>query len=136
MSERDFALTQRVYYEHTDHGRVVYHADYLKFFERARTEWLRELGFDQSKLERSDSIVFVVHHMDIHFRKPARFDDLLQVDVHVLNIGRASMDVAQRISRDNVLLCTAEVGVACVAVDSLKPCPIPEILRRKLNHAY
>jgi acyl-CoA thioester hydrolase len=107
----------RVYYEDTDFSGVVYHASYLRFLERGRTEWLRALGIEQSVLAAAgaQSVGFVVRHMDIDFRRPARMDDLLSVETEVRRIGGASLELAQRLLRGAELLVTADVKIGCVA---------------------
>src|SRR3990170_7209247 len=104
-----FSIPIRVYYEDTDAGNVVYYANYLKFMERARTEWLRDLGFEQDELLRRDGVVFAVRSARLEFLKPARFNDLLQATVQVTRRGKASITFAQEIRRDELALCEGEV---------------------------
>ena len=122
----------RVYYEDTDLGGVVYHANYLRFMERARTEWLRSLGFEQDNLRDHHGILFVVVEAEVVFRRPARFNDELAVSVEVRRSGRASLGFYQEVRRasaDNQLLCAGEIRVACIDADTFKPRPLPgEIL--------
>ncbi len=121
----------RVYYEDTDAGGVVYYANYLRFMERARTEWLRHLGFEQDELARDPGVLFAVRSASLEFLKPARFNDLLEVTAEVRERGRASLTFAQQVRRHNDVLCAGEVRVACLQAQSFSPGPIPpEILSR------
>jgi len=115
----------RVYWEDTDAGGVVYYANYLKFMERARSEWLRALGFDQNQLWNERGIVFVVRQATIEYLKPARYDDLLSVSARLKQASRASLVMSQTIERDE-LLGTAEVTLVCVNAQSFKPARIPD----------
>lgn len=115
----------RVYYEDTDAGGVVYHSQYLNFLERARTEWLRHLGYEQTTLRDELQIVIVVHSLDIQFKKPARFNDYLTVNLSILDLGRSSIQFAQKILRNDETLIEAKVRVACVNTDTFKPTGIP-----------
>ncbi len=128
-----FFIPVRVYYEDTDTGNVVYYANYLKFMERARTEWLRALGFEQDELSRRDGILFAVRSAKIEFLKPARFNDLLQATVQIAKRGKASITFAQQIRRESLTLCEGEVKVACLDAATFAPCPIPERLRARLD---
>ncbi len=119
-----FSWPVRVYWEDTDAGGVVYYANYLKFMERARSEWLRALGFDQSRLRDELGLVFVVHKVLIEYLKPARFDDLLTVTARLEHANRASLVMRQTIERDG-LLGRAEVTLACVQAQTFKPARIP-----------
>ena len=122
-----FCWPVRVYYEDTDAGGIVYYANYLKFFERARTEWLRQLGFNQELL-REQGILFVVREINAKYKQPARLDDELQVSVVVEKMGKASFNIAQtvyRISADGEqVLVTGNVSIACINSDG-KPRAIP-----------
>ena len=132
----DFSWPVRVYYEDTDNGGVVYYANYLKFMERARSEWLRHLGFEQSVLMREDRVLFPVSRLTIEYLKPARFEDLLSVGVEIERRGRATLNLVQRIRRAAVaseLLCRGKVRIACVDADSLQPRPIPTSIIRRLG---
>lgn len=115
------ALKIRVYYEDTDAGGVVYYANYLKYFERARTEWLRRLGINQSRLATTERRVFVVKNVEIQYRKPARLDDELTVQTRVSHLGRASIRFEQRALRGDDLLSQATVTVCCVDAASFRP---------------
>jgi len=106
----------------------VYHGAYLNFFERARTEWLRSLGFDQPGLQRRFGVMFIVRAMDMKFMRPARLDDLVEVSVHVLRPGRAQVTLAQEVRRQDETLVRATVNLACVANGNFRPSPLPEPL--------
>lgn len=133
----EFTLTVRVYYEDTDAGGVVYHANYLRFMERARTEWLRQLGFEQDQLAKEMNIVFVVAGLEITYRKPARFNDALLVSATIEKTGRTQIIFSQkiwRISSDNSpeLLTTASVKVVCVDLGTFRSTTIPALIRELL----
>lgn len=130
---RVFSIPIRVYYEDTDSGAVVYYANYLKFMERARTEWLRALGFEQDELIRRDGVIFAVRSAKIEFLKPARFNDMLQVTAQVGRRGKASLTFAQEIRRDGLTLCEGEVKVACLDAATFAPRPIPESIGSKID---
>lgn len=123
----------RVYWEDTDGGGVVYHARYVHFFERARTEWLRSLGFNQSALKTEHNIVFAIRGMDIQFIQAARLDDELIVDVRLKKIGRASMHFDQEIRRDDEPIARAVVYAGCLRADVFKPTRIPSFLLAELR---
>ena len=130
-----YSFPVRVYFENTDAGGVVYHAEYLKFLERARTEWLRHLGFDHQALAREHRSMFVVTAASIDFSRPARLDDNLAVSVRLESLGKVRCVFAQEIRRDDEVLVKATVTVACMAGDSLKPAEIPAPLRKKMEAA-
>lgn len=121
----------RVYYEDTDSGGVVYYANYLRFMERARTEWLRHLGVEQDRVREQDGVLFAVVHVDLAYLKPARFNDALSVSVALAEAGRASMTFDQRVLRqdDGVELCRGRIRIACIDADSLRPRPIPNYIK-------
>ena len=128
-----YSFPVRVYFENTDVGGVVYHGEYLKFLERARTEWLRHLGFDHQALARNHRIVFVVTQATADFLKPARLDDIVVVSVQLESLGKVRCVFAQEIRREDDLLVRAKITVACVTGETLKPAEIPEALRRKMQ---
>ena len=128
-----FSWPARVYWEDTDAGGVVYHARYLAFMERARSEWMRALGWDQGVLRDRDDQVFVVRAMDIDFRAPARLDDQLQVSVQLLECRGASMIFGQRIERDAALLVEARVRIAALRASDFRPRPIPDTMLTELK---
>jgi len=123
----------RVYYEDTDAGGVVYHASYLCYLERARTEWLRALGYSQARLKQEESLVFTVVGMTLDFLKPARLDDLLSVRSHVRLAGGASVEFEQEILRDADRILAATVRVACLDAASFRPRRLPDALRGSLE---
>ncbi|RUO29943.1 tol-pal system-associated acyl-CoA thioesterase [Aliidiomarina sedimenti] len=132
MSE--FSWPVRVYYEDTDAGGIVYYANYLKFCERARTEWLRELGVEQDGW-LGEGTAFVVRHVDMDLKAPARFNDLLSVRTLVTDVKRASVRFEQQIfNQHEQLLCSAHVKAACVNIHLMKPVAIPaaiaEVIKR------
>lgn len=129
---QNFSWPIRVYYEDTDSGGVVYHSNYLNFMERARTEWLRALGFEQTVLKDELGVIFVVHSMNITFKKPACFNDLLQVKSQLIKKGHGSIEFIQAILRDEQVLLEANVKLACVDVKTFKPLGIPAIIKEKL----
>lgn len=131
-----FEWPVRVYYEDTDAGGVVYYANYLRFMERARTEWLRRLGFGQDALMRESGIVFAVRHVDIDYLLPARFDDELVVEAAVEAVSRVSLSFRQRIVRaPDSVISAARVKVVCLDRDRFRPTAIPEHIREKLQDA-
>lgn len=123
-----FSIPVRVYYEDTDAAGVVYYANYLRFLERARTEWLSSLGFELVALEREHGIVFVVHHVDIRFHQPARLGDRLEVTVALAEPGRARMIAAQQVRRGDETLVDARVTLACIDRNLWRPARIPASL--------
>lgn len=123
----------RVYYEDTDTGGVVFYANYLKFFERARTEWLRDLQVQQSTLLEDEGRMFVVHSLDISYRKPARLDDLITIRTRVTRLGRASIHFEQQAEREGELLAHGNVQICCVDVMNLRPKALPAVVRAKLE---
>ena len=127
-----FLWPVRVYYEDTDAAGVVFYANYLKFMERARTEWLRSLGFEQTTLFHDHNVVFVVRALAIEFLRPALFNDALEVVVELTGTRGSLIEVAQTIRRGRETLVTAEVKVACVNTRSFKPVRIPQPIIEKL----
>lgn len=131
-----FAWPVRVYYEDTDAGGVVYYANYLKFMERARTEWLRQRGFEQQRLIEQDGVMFAVRRAELDYRRPARLDDLLTVSARIAASGSASLTFAQEVVRDadQSVCCRGRVKVACVDAVRLRPRRIPPQLIAELSH--
>ena len=115
----------RVYYEDTDAGGVVYHSNYLNFMERARTEWLRALGFEQPQVQADMGVIIVVHSMQLEFKSPAYFNDLLDIHCKLTKVGRGSIEMEQQTMRENTLLIKAQVKLAFVNADTFKPLGIP-----------
>jgi acyl-CoA thioester hydrolase len=133
-----FRHTLRVYWEDTDAGGVVFYANYLKFFERARTEWLRTLGFSQQQMLQQDGVMFVVSETALRYVRAARLDDLLDVTVRVADAGRASLRISQLAWRGSELLAEGEIRIGCVsAPDSasagFRPCRIPAAILEKIQ---
>jgi acyl-CoA thioester hydrolase len=124
----------RVYYEDTDLGGVVYYANYLKFMERARTEWLRALGFEQTALTRDHGVAFVVSSLTIDYLKPAAFNDELTVTVELEKLGAAQIMLKQRIAREAEALATASVRIACVNTATFRPVRIPEPIVARIGN--
>jgi len=126
-----FTFPVRVYWEDTDAGGVVYYASYLRFLERARSEWLRALGIDQAAMLRDERLQFVVVEANIRYHRPARFDDELTVSVKLEELRGASVVLGQEIRRGphpGELLISATIRAACLASDSLRPRPLPKVL--------
>ena len=120
----------RVYYQDTDAGGVVFHAQYLAFMERARTEMLNQAGVDIAKMVEKHGVMFMVHHIEVTFHQPARLNDLLSVSAEVVKMGRASLLFRQRVERDGVLLVEADVTLAIVERRRMKPARMPEELEQ------
>ncbi len=131
----EFHWSVRVYYEDTDCGGVVYYANYLKFMERARTEWLRKLGFEQDRLRDEQGVIFGVRSASIEYLKPARFNDALRVSVRLVEMGRASLSVEQTVLRaeGSNALATARIRLVCLDADGFRPCPIPAAMTREIS---
>jgi acyl-CoA thioester hydrolase len=132
-AEPVFSWPTRVYWEDTDAGGVVYHAQYLAFLERARSEWLRARGKGQELLRVDHDLVFAVRAMRIEFRQPARLDDALEVTVALRQCRRASLVIVQSIHRGDARLLDAEVRVAALNASDFRPRPIPSPLYEELK---
>ena len=131
----EFSWPVRVYYEDTDAGGVVYYANYLKYLERARTEYLRSLSIEQDELERKENIIFAVHSMTVEYLKPAFFNELLDVSAIIAELRKASVCFQQTVSnQQHDILCRAQVKVACINSKTLKPVSIPEFITKELGH--
>ena len=128
-----FAIPVRVYYEDTDAAGVVYYANYLRFLERCRTEWIRHLGYGQEVLAREQDLAFVVKAVNLEYLRPARLDDALHVTLSVEKLGRAQIIFRQTILRQDVVLLTGTVQVVSVQASKMKPTSIPEPLRSQLE---
>jgi len=127
-----FTLPIRVYFQDTDAGGVVYHASYVNFMERARTEWLRErFGYSNGGLMKEFGVVFVVRSLKLDYLRPALLDDMLNVTSQIKDIGRTRVTLVQNVIRDGELLVEAEIHLVCVAVETFKPVGVPEVLRDK-----
>ena len=133
MTATTFNWNVRVYYEDTDIAGVVYHANYLRFFERARTEWLRHLGIGQEKLMADHGVKFVVRRIAMDFFSAARLDDLLQISVSPVKFAGASVHLEQEACVESRRLCAGTVQVACVRDADFLPVPIPEFIKEKMQ---
>lgn len=131
-----FSFPIRVYWEDTDAGGVVYHAAYVCFLERARTEWLRMLGVSQQEWRDREDMIFVVRDMQLGFHAPAKLDDVLEVTVKVHELKRASVVFTQRIVRkhDAQVLIEATVRIACLTASSFRPRAIPDVMRERFHN--
>ncbi|VVD96464.1 tol-pal system-associated acyl-CoA thioesterase [Pandoraea terrigena] len=140
MADFDTCWSIRVYYEDTDAGGVVFYANYLKFFERARTEWLRSLGIEQLELARHTGMIFIVRATALDYLAPARLDDHLTVKSRIERIGGASVDFHQEAWRDapdgsSELLVRGSIKIGCVGADTLRPGKIPMNVRLAMQSA-
>jgi len=146
-----FCWPVRVYYEDTDNGGVVYYANYLKFMERARTEWLRSFGLEQDRLINEQGIIFAVRSVQVDYLKPALFNQLLSVSAEVIETGKASLTFKQEVVVDknetensltmgegseavpsDQILCRGQIKIACLDTKSMRPCAIPELIRKEI----
>ena len=125
MTTADFEFTLRVYWEDTDAGGVVFYANYLKFFERARTEWLRSLGHGQERMRIDGGAMFVVSDTSMRYRRPARLDDLLRITVRLARVTRTSITLDQQAWRGDELLTEGSIRIACVEAGTFQPRRIP-----------
>ena len=132
---RPFAVPVRVYYQDTDAGGVVFHAQYLLFMERARTEFLNAAGFDIARFAEDDGIVFMVHELAVRYHRPARLNDLLSVSAEVVKMGRASFVFRLKVERGAQLLVEADVSVALGERARDRPARLPDHLKRLLDHS-
>ena len=130
-----FTWTVRVYYEDTDAGGIVFYANYLKFFERARTEWLRAAGVDQQSLIDREGVAFVVKSARIDYHAPARLDDAITLTLTIEKLGRASIEFAQKAYRGDLLLADASVKVGCVDIATVRPRSLPDDVADKMRAA-
>lgn len=131
----EFSWPVRVYYEDTDAGGVVYYANYLRYLERARTEMLRALGFEQDKLAQDHNIIFIVRKVTIDYLRPAIFNEELTVNAKIAGLRKASMLFEQTIhNKQNDLLCQAEIRIACINNKTMKPVSIPAFIISELAH--
>ena len=130
---KTFSLPIRIYFEDTDSGGVVYHSNYLKFMERARTEWLRSIGIDQRHLKQDNHIMFVVHRIDIQFKLPARFNDDLIVKSELKDIGSSKIEFRQMIYRNDEMLIDASVDIVCIDSEKFKPVRIPPTIKQTME---
>ena len=129
----EFSWPVRVYYEDTDAGGVVFYANYLKFFERARTEMLRHLGFEQDQLREQEGLLFVVRSVQVDYLKPARFNEQIDVSAKIIDRKKTSLIFEQAIMRQRDVLCTGVVRIACIDAQSMKPKLIPNVILHQLT---
>lgn len=130
----NFVLPVRVYYQDTDAGGVVFHSSYIDFLERARSEWLRSLGFTNAGLMKEHQIFFVVRALEVTYFRPAVLDDLLDVGVEIEKTGRSLMVFRQDVKRGEDVLASARVSLVCAATDTFKPVSVPRAIRSKLEN--
>ena len=127
-----YSLPVRVYFQDTDAGGVVYHASYVNFLERARTEWLRECyGYSNAGLMKEFGVVFVVRSLKLDYLRPALLDDMLSVTAQLKEVGRSRVALLQSVRRGEEILLEAEIHLVCVSKDSFKPVSVPEILQQQ-----
>lgn len=132
----NFIWPVRVYYEDTDAGGVVFYANYLKFFERARTEMLRAMGHELDQLAETAGILFVVRSVQVDYLYPARFNQQLAVSAKIVLSKKTSLTFEQTISHGDTVLCTSIIRIACVDASSLRPKAIPDYLLEQLNNEH
>jgi len=128
-----FEKQQRIYYEDTDAGGMVYHTNHLKFMERCRCDWLGSLGFDVAKLQQNNHIMFVVREANIKYKSPAKLFDNVTVSAKVLQVGKISLLLEQKIYNKDVLLCVATIKLATLHTTSFKLTPMPKMLYETLT---
>ena len=133
MKRAIFEWGVRVYFEDTDSGGVVYHANYLKFMERARTEWIRNFGLNQTKLKQEDKVMFVVRKIDIQYKIPARFNDELIVQTNCIRATNYSLMLKQNILRGKEIITEGKVEIVCISADFFKPVRIPKIVKQLME---
>ncbi len=124
----------RVYYEDTDAGGVVFYANYLKFYERARTEMLRAMGFEQDELIANEAVIFAVRSVQIEYLKPAKFNEMLNVSATLSKVKSASLTFEQTITRNDEILNSASVRIGCLDSDTLRPKLIPDALKQAISY--
>ena len=133
VSQLPFKWSIRIYFEDTDSGGVVYHSNYLKFMERARTEWLRSLELNQVDLRKKDKIMFVVANVNIDYKKAARFNDKLDIETSLDKIGASRIDLTQNIMKNSDLYTSARVSIACIHSETFKPQRIPKLIKQQME---
>ena len=133
QNENEFLWPIRIYYEDTDAGGVVYHTNYIKFMERARTEWLRSLGFEQDELRDNHGVIFAVRSVQVDYFLPAKFNDELMVSSEVIKFGKASITIEQEVIRKDSLLCKGTIKVATLDNKSFRPKAMPDTLYEQLQ---
>lgn len=133
--QKEFIWPIRIYYEDTDAGGIVYHSNYLKFFERTRTEYLRALGWNQQELKANGVCAFVVSSLSIRYKRPARLDDEITVTAQIKRVRRASFTIEQKAIRGDTLLAQGEVDVACIDPQTGIPIPIPQSMYEQVYNS-
>ena len=128
-----FEWSARVYFEDTDSGGVVYHANYLKFMERARTEWLRDLGLNQIQLKQENKVMFVVRKIDIQYKIPARFNDELLIQTDCVKTTNYSIILKQDILKEKRIITEGKVEIVCINSDLFKPVRIPKMVKQLME---
>ncbi|MBE9515859.1 MAG: tol-pal system-associated acyl-CoA thioesterase [Proteobacteria bacterium] len=128
-----FSIPIRIYYEDTDAGGIVYYANYLRYMERARTEFLRSYGFEQDVLREADGVLFAVRRAEVDYLRPARFNDELKVTAEIKRLGGASINFYQEVSLGDELLCKGNIRIACINDESMMPMPVPKIVVASLQ---
>jgi len=131
-NENVFLWPIRIYYEDTDAGGIVYHTNYIKFMERARTEWLRNLGFEQDELRDKNGVIFAVRSAQVDYFLPAKFNDELMVSSRVIKKGKASIIIEQEVLKKSQVLCKGIIKVGTLDEKSFKPKAMPESLYEKM----
>jgi len=135
-SDACFSINERVYYEDTDAGGVVYHANYLNFMERCRCEWLESLGFNVATLQQEADIMFVVREANLSFDAPAKLFDQLKITAQALQVGKVKLVVEQKIYTENRLLCRGVITLAALNKSGFRLTRFPEQLRNMLLNEY
>ncbi len=125
-----YSLPVRIYFQDTDAGGVTYHANYVNFMERARTEWLRDMGYSHMDMMKNLGVMFVVRSIKLDYLRPAQLDDLLTVTAQIKEVGRSRVTLEQTVLRDGELLTEGEVHLVCVDVKTFKPVSVPDVLRK------
>ena len=133
VSHLPFKWSIRIYFEDTDSGGVVYHSNYLKFMERARTEWLRSLNLNQADLKKKDKIMFVVTKVNIDYKKAAQFNDALDIETSIDKIGASRVDLTQNIMKNLEIYTSAKVSIACIHSETFKPQRIPKLIKQRME---
>ena len=131
-----FSIPIRVYVEDTDAGGIVFYANYLKYMERARTEWLRSLGIELDDVQREQGTLFVVRSVNIDYQSPARFNEQLQATFELDQVKRASLQCQQFVMRESTILTQASVTLVCVNADTLTACAIPQSIKEAMTVEY
>lgn len=129
-----FSWPVRIYYEDTDAGGVVYYANYLKFFERARTEMLRAIGYEQDALRLAENMLFVVRSVKVDYLSSAHFNELIEVSSTIAEVKRTRIIFDQMINRETITLCRAEISIVCLNATTMRPTAIPQPLLEQLQN--